>query len=681
MSSPGPARLLNDLETARRAHRLYPPGHPALDQALVRLGSACDAFGDSAEHVLALAPETTLWDGEPFSMTGSAPARRLVELLFQAGIAAVRLSFPAARTGSLELAGILARLTEPPTEEDREILLAEAAGIDGIDLRPIDLGLVHVAAESAPAENTGTLLIWNDLALLLGARRTGAGVVAGQGPAPELILQRLTSDSDPGSVFDQLFGDLAASLPDEPTGRAARLADLRSFLADLLDLLDPDRRHLAVVMAGRHLPLTDSADRPLLPAEILVVAVESLLQREIPVPGGVRAALAVIATSGLVGADGDLADRAAVLLGRLDGQAIPEPPPADAPFDLQWRDTALSEALGAAVTETSLRTHLNRLLGEVVMIWPDAAVTDAASLRLAEGFVDAIEVGELEAARRIAPLLAASRSQPARRYAAEEGLRAASRVFPMLGAEQHPELVAILSSLGPAAIPHLIQAIVAETDTATRKRLLETVLRFGSRAIPHVRPLLDDERWYVVRNAVMLLRRLDDRDSAGRLMQLLDSADPRLTEEILKALVAFEHPGWLTALTSALRATERDRAEAAAEVAGHIRHPAVIRALAEQLRDLVGGRLRDPRIPILIRALGRSADPAALPILAEIAGLRQWRYTFSVSPLRQAATTAIAAIPGPQARSLVARLAEDRDPEVAAVAASLLDPAGGRSAS
>ncbi len=668
----GPAvRLLTDLETARRAHRLYPPGHPALDRALERLRSACASLGDDAEHVLSLAPHAAFWDGDELELPGSAPARRLIEVLFRAGIAAVRFSFPAATAGGAALAGLLARMAEPPSEEDRELLLAGASELHGIALRTLDLAMVHVGDEPDRAPQ-GSLLIWNDLAILLGARRSAAGAAARQGPSPTRILALLEDDPDPGTVFDHLFGDLAASLPEEPEGRALRLADLRVFLHEFIDLLQPDRRHLAVVSASRHLPLVEGGDRSLLPADILVVTVESLLQRGHPVPNGVRAALALVAARGSHDPDDDLGDRAARLLDALDGQPVPEHAVPDPPLDMAWRDAALADALAEAGGEAAIRSHLTRLLGEVLMSWPDAPVSDAASLRLAEEFVDAIEIGELAVARRIAPIIAASRSGSARRYAAEEGLHAAARVFPVLGDDQHPELVAILSSLGAAAIPHLLAAVAEESDTATRKRLLETVLRFGARAVPHVRPLLDDERWYVVRNAVMLLRRLDDRDSAPRLKGRLADADPRLVGEILKALVAFEDPGWLAALAGELAADEHGRVEAAADVASQIRHPAVTRALSDRLRTLVRSRLRDPMVPVLVRALGRTGDPAGLPVLAEVAALRQWRHTFSVSPIRQAAAAAIATVPGPQARSLTLRLAEDRDPEVAAVATAAL---------
>jgi len=120
-------RLLNELETLRRSLRLYPPSHPALQPARARIRSRVSALGEGGEvAVLSFGPDQLFWNGEKVSLPPSAPAVKLVGLLFDLGLAALRLHFPHASDGLPDLAGRIAWLHEPPGERDRAYLLAEA---------------------------------------------------------------------------------------------------------------------------------------------------------------------------------------------------------------------------------------------------------------------------------------------------------------------------------------------------------------------------------------------------------------------------------------------------------------------------------------------------------------------------------------------------------------------------
>jgi HEAT repeat protein len=243
-------------------------------------------------------------------------------------------------------------------------------------------------------------------------------------------------------------------------------------------------------------------------------------------------------------------------------------------------------------------------------------------------------------------------------------VRAAVEAFGKHERREHPAITGIIATLGEAAIPAVLSELTESGDLVVRKRLLEVVLRQGTRAIPHVRPLLGDERWFVVRNAVFLLRRLGDRELAQLAKELIPQAAPQVLVEILKTLVAADDPEWLRVLLTAIDGKDEARASAALAVAAKVAHPAVVAALAERLRERIGLPLREPFTVKLIRALRRLRDVAALPVLDDIVHLRQWRYPFTLTQVRAEAAAAIAAIPGPQARRLAAELVHDHDPAV-----------------
>jgi hypothetical protein len=113
---------------------------------------------------------------------------------------------------------------------------------------------------------------------------------------------------------------------------------------------------------------------------------------------------------------------------------------------------------------------------------------------------------------------------------------------------------------------------------------------------------------------------------------------------------------------------------AALNVASRIRHPQVVRALVERLRQRLATRVREEPATIeLIRALGRLRDGGALAVLQQVADLKPWRYPFSIAGLRREAAVAIAALEGAEARRIAAALALDRDTQLAAAVRAALE--------
>jgi HEAT repeat protein len=177
--------------------------------------------------------------------------------------------------------------------------------------------------------------------------------------------------------------------------------------------------------------------------------------------------------------------------------------------------------------------------------------------------------------------------------------------------------------------------------------------------------MLDDPRWFVVRNAACLLRRLGHPDAVRLLKARLPGSKPKVLAEILKGLVALQDPDWFSILLQNLDSEDEQRRRVAIDVASRIRHPDVVRALLERLSPRIGGHLREPFTLELINALGRLRDPAALPALREILEMRQWRFSFSLAPARREAAAAVARLEGPDARALTLELARSGDQAVA----------------
>ncbi len=670
-------RLLNDMETLRRFLRLYPGGHPSLQPAEARIAQSARALVQEGGLTLSFGPRQVFVDQEEIAIPAAAPAVRVVDLLFRLGLAGLRLELPEAGDGLPLLARRLASLHEPPGEQDREALLASAKEFPGVELVPIDLSKVELVGDDAAGGVGGSRLVWAELAQRLS--RDGIFTMAGKvhegDLTPGMVLDLLGKSTSPDSIFDHLFvqlGEIVRGAPEDE--RQVRIGETREFLGELIGLLDPERQKLAIAAALRHVPLTEEelvGRDALVGLDLLLDAVELMELRQVAIPEVLaRAIHRVAAPSGEDGPQfpADAVGRARAILTRISSSeetaiafetALP-------PLDVTWQSEAWARELASSLEENSIRLHLVRVLTEAISLWPGEQVAHRSALRLGEEFVNALDIGDFETASKLAPLLAATRSSEVRQIAYENGVHAAVRALAAFDRQFHPTIGAILIALGDGALPAVLESLAVEESLVVRKRLLEVVARQGQRAIPYLRPLLDDPRWYVVRNAIFLLRHVGDQDMAGLLKSHLRDAKPQVLEEILKGLVAVEDPEWLTTLLHEVDSTDPERQAVAVNVASRIAHPSVVRALVERLRARIGLRLREPVAVELIQALGRLRDAGALPVLRQILELKQWRFPFALNSLRREAAVALAQLSGSEARRLARSLTQDRDPEVAA---------------
>ena len=668
-------RLLSDLEALRRSLRLYPPSHPSLEPARERLRERMLALGTEGDVLTAsFGPGRFFWEGQEIALPPIGPAARLIPLLFHLGLAAVRFALPDAAEGLVLLAAKLSSLHDPPGEADRSALLEEGASFPGIELVPIDLSGVQLLGADEHRDEAGSRPVWAELAQRLA--RDGAFPIAGQIHQGELspgsVVELLGSSHDPETLFDHLFRQLAEIVRQGPDARRpAVTAQVREFYAELLRLLDPERRSLAIITSFRHLPVA-GPDDPWFAGELLLDAAERMLADDLPIPEPVQEALHALGAPAGQRPDGmpeELAARARSVLARLPSaptllaapaeESPPTPDLAGAPWVAELSD---------ALTDEQVRLGLVQILQEAITLWPAEEVAQAAAVRLAEELAVALDGGDVDAAVRLAPILAAIRSEQARAVAGGAGVEAAVRAFRTLDKGRHADLTALLVALGEVALPAVLNALDEEESLAVRKRLLEVVARHGPEAFPHLRPRLDDPRWFVVRNAVFLMRRIGSAEAVPLLKARLAGAHPKVALEILKTLISLQDPAWFRLLEQSLDSDDEDRRHVAIEVASRIRHPDVVRLLVRRLRDQMGRKLREPTSLELIRALGRLRDPQALDPLQEIVERKRWWNPFAPQAARVEAAAAIGQLEGPAAHRLAIALTNASDREVAGAA-------------
>jgi hypothetical protein len=227
--------------------------------------------------------------------------------------------------------------------------------------------------------------------------------------------------------------------------------------------------------------------------------------------------------------------------------------------------------------------------------------------------------------------LAADPAQAERREALEEfvaTLADAELLASLVAASRQPggppfvQVQTLVLALGASASRGLLEALAAEPERARRLRLIELAASLGPAIVPETRRLLADPRWYVVRNMVLLLRRVQDRSAMDEVRRCADHSDLRVRLEAIRALFAFDSKVPRDLLARTIHHPDPRLAEAAVLLTGQHGITEATDLLVEILRrwDLLGRR-RSMRLKAL-RALADLGDPAVLPRIAHF--FREW---------------------------------------------------------
>jgi hypothetical protein len=294
--------------------------------------------------------------------------------------------------------------------------------------------------------------------------------------------------------------------------------------------------------------------------------------------------------------------------------------------------------------------------------------------RLREIFVRALQQNRLAQAvgiiRTVRDLIA-DPSQAERREALDQFLARiadAPTLAALVAASRQPggppfvQVQTLIRALGASASHGLLEALAAEQDRGRRLRLIELTASLGAAIVPETRRLLADPRWYVVRNMVLLLRRVQDRSAMGEILRCADHADLRVRLEAIRALFAFDTKVPRDLLARTINHPDPRLAEAAVLLSGQHRITQATDLLVEiLLRWDFFGRRRSMRLKAL-RALADLGDAAVLSRLGRF--FREWPFPLVSIDERRSAYRYLSSYDAAARAPWVARGEKSRDPVI-----------------
>ena len=232
--------------------------------------------------------------------------------------------------------------------------------------------------------------------------------------------------------------------------------------------------------------------------------------------------------------------------------------------------------------------------------------------------------------------------------------------------EERRRLTQAYAMLGESIAEAIASALTETEDRMARKTFVAALGAFGSAGGSAVEKMLQDSRWFVVRNGVAVLGVVGGPDAIEQLTSSLANEHAGVRRETVRSLakIGGENAGLL--VPGMLGDSDPDvRAEAARAVSAL----KVERAYKPLIEILKKGD-EEEVIQQVLRALGGLGDASAVPAIEK--RLKGSMLSKPSSGVRIAGLSALAAIGTPHAVSLVEKAKTDKDPDVSSAAKQIL---------
>jgi hypothetical protein len=245
------------------------------------------------------------------------------------------------------------------------------------------------------------------------------------------------------------------------------------------------------------------------------------------------------------------------------------------------------------------------------------------------------------------------------------------------GKEQYPAIREMIGKVGIPFVDPLLDRLAEEPLMARRRLYMECLQRIGPSSCVFIVGRLNDPRWYVVRNLVVLLREMNNPETLRPLGRLFTHPHPKVQYEVMRTCLHYNDPRADRFLLHELEQAEPGFLTGIVRLAGNSRHPEVV----AKLIDLLNSRGNsEPELALkkaVIRSLAESGCAQALP------GLRAFiesRGLFNAKALLRLKVEAVASLERyavPEAVELAARIRRNSSGEIAQAAARVcLQPRG-----
>ena len=186
------------------------------------------------------------------------------------------------------------------------------------------------------------------------------------------------------------------------------------------------------------------------------------------------------------------------------------------------------------------------------------------------------------------------------------------------GKEKDFYIVELIKRIGSPFVEPLLDRLASEEDRTLRYFYLDLLGQLSTMVREPAIRRLNDNRWFLVRNLIILLRNLNDPSVLPSLHGLLEHPHPRVRHELMQTLIKFNDPVAERIILQEMDSPDTSRCLKAIALAGMTRNKLISQKLLEFLHQRGLGKSILPIKKASVHALGEIGDPFVLPALQDI---------------------------------------------------------------
>ena len=186
----------------------------------------------------------------------------------------------------------------------------------------------------------------------------------------------------------------------------------------------------------------------------------------------------------------------------------------------------------------------------------------------------------------------------------------------------HEAMLAVLSAAGPAGISLAIAKLGSTDNLAVRKELSSLLVGLGGSAVPVILTMMQDTRWYIVRNLCAILGDIGRPEAVPDLLGCLKHTDIRVCKESIRSLSKI---GGREAESAVIAVLHGNNSALYSQVIVSLGGMKSRRALTELMYIVCSRDMLLKNLALKLEALGAIAmigDRQAVPILTKILASR-----------------------------------------------------------
>lgn len=242
----------------------------------------------------------------------------------------------------------------------------------------------------------------------------------------------------------------------------------------------------------------------------------------------------------------------------------------------------------------------------------------------------------------------------------------------LLGREKHQDIRSLIKIVGKPFVVPLMDRLFDEANRSLRRFWFDCLGDLGEMVRNAALERLNDERWFVIRNLLILLREFSDQEVQRQVRRLVGHPHPRVRVEALKNLLCYHDPKVDALILQDLESADPARKLVAVQVAEMSNNPEIVHKL---LAILDSGGIADFGLEIksaVVHALAAIGNVQALPKLKEIVFSVSFLHPGKHAKLKALIIRSLPRFPASQARPLLVEITASGGKKFARLAAETL---------